>query len=114
MIEKRNSKLLVILSTSEREKALTGLMYVKNALEENWIEDMQVIFFGPIENLIVEDEEIKEYAETIADQTECIACKYLADRDEVSDDIGELGMDLDYVGSIISEYIKEGYIPMVW
>lgn len=114
MVEKRNSKLLIILSTSEREKALTGLMYAKNALKENWIDDIQVIFFGPIENLIIEDEEIKEYAEAIADQTECIACKFLADRDEISDDIEELGMELDYVGSIISEYIKEGYMPMVW
>ncbi len=114
MVEKRNSKLLIILSTSEREKALTGLMYAKNALKENWIDNIQVIFFGPIENLIIEDEEIKEYAEAIADQTECIACKFLADRDEISDDIEELGMELDYVGSIISEYIKEGYMPMVW
>ena len=114
MVEKRNSKLLIILSTSEREKALTGLMYAKNALKENWIDDIQVIFFGPIENLIIEDEEIKEYAEAIADQTECIACKFLADRDEISDDIEKLGMELDYVGSIISEYIKEGYMPMVW
>lgn len=114
MVEKRNSKLLIILSTSEREKALTGLMYAKNALKENWIDDIQVIFFGPIENLIIEDEEIKEYAEAIADQTECIACKFLADRDEISDDIEELGMELDYVGSIISEYIKAGYMPMVW
>lgn len=114
MVEEKNSKLLIILSTAEREKALTGLMYAKNALEQNWIEDIQVIFFGPIEDLMVEDEEIKEYAESIADQTECIACKYLSDRDEISEDIEELGMDVDYVGSIISDYIKEGYVPMVW
>ncbi len=114
MVEEVNSKLLIILSTAEREKALTGLMYAKNAIEQNWLDEIQVIFFGPIENLMIEDEEIKEYAESIADQTECIACKYLSDRDEISEDIEELGMDLDYVGSIISDYIKEGYVPMVW
>ncbi|MEF8832864.1 MAG: hypothetical protein V5A66_05020 [Candidatus Thermoplasmatota archaeon] len=114
MVEEADSKLLIILSTAEREKALTGLMYAKNAIEQNWIEDIQVIFFGPIENLMLEDEEVREYAEAIADQTECVACKYLSDRDEISEDIEELGMDLDYVGSIISDYIKEGYVPMVW
>ncbi len=114
MVEEANSKLLIVLSTGEREKALTGLMYAKNALEQDWIEEIQVIFFGPIENLMLEDEEIRGYAEAIADQTECIACKYLSDRDEITDEIEELGMDVDYVGSIISEYIKEGYMPMVW
>ena len=108
------SKLLVVLSTGEREKALTGLMYAKNAIEQGWIEDIQVIFFGPIEKLMLEDEEIKDYAEAIAEQTECVACKYLSDRDEISEDIKQLGMEVDYVGSIISDYIKEGYVPMVW
>ncbi|MFP4186158.1 MAG: hypothetical protein ACLFSM_08105 [Thermoplasmata archaeon] len=114
MVEEGNSKLLIVLSTGEREKALTGMMYAKNAIEQKWIEEIQVIFFGPIENLMVKDEEIREYAEAIADQTECIACKYLSDRDNISEDIEELGMDVDYVGSIISDYIREGYVPMVW
>ncbi|MFP4143440.1 MAG: hypothetical protein ACLFT7_08890 [Thermoplasmata archaeon] len=114
MVEEGNSKLLIVLSTGEREKALTGLMYAKNAIEQKWIEKIQVIFFGPIENLMVKDEEIREYAEAIAEQTECIACKYLSDRDNISEDIEELGMDVDYVGSIISDYIREGYVPMVW
>lgn len=114
MVEEANSKLLIVLSTGEREKALTGLMYAKNAIEQNWIEDIEVIFFGPIEKLILEDEEIMGYAEAIADQTECVACKYLSDRDDISEDIEDLGMDVDYVGSIISDYIKEGYTPMVW
>lgn len=108
------SKLLVVLSTGEREKALTGLMYAKNAIEQGWIEDIQVIFFGPIEKLMLEDEEIKDYAEAIAEQTECVACKYLSDRDEISEDIKQLGVEVDYVGRIISDYVKEGYVPMVW
>ncbi|MEF8833004.1 MAG: hypothetical protein V5A66_05760 [Candidatus Thermoplasmatota archaeon] len=114
MFDGTKGKVLIILSTGEKEKALTGLMYAKNAIEQNWLEEIQVIFFGPIENLMVEEEEIKEYAQSIADQTECVACKYLSDRDEISEDIEELGMDVDYVGSIISDYIKEGYTPMVW
>ena len=52
------SKILVIIATSDREKVLTALMYAKNTISQNWLDDVKVMFFGPSENLLVEDQEI--------------------------------------------------------
>lgn len=108
------SKVLVIIATGEKEKAITGLMYAKNAAKNNWLDDLKVVFFGPSEKLITEDKEIAEYALEIADLCETMACKYISDKEDISDEIKEKGVKIEYVGSIISDFIKEGYVPMVW
>ena len=60
-----SSKLLVIIATGENEKALTGLMYANRTLAEGWMDKVKVIFFGPSERLLVEDELIAKTAKEI-------------------------------------------------
>ena len=43
-----------------------------------------------------------------------LACKYISDRDKKSEQICKLGIKVEYVGKMISDYINEGYSPMVW
>jgi hypothetical protein len=43
-----------------------------------------------------------------------VACRFLADRDGQSDGLRELGVEVEYVGPLISGLIKDGYAPMVW
>ncbi len=108
------SKILVIISTAEKDKALTGIMYAVNAQKNKWIEDVKVIFFGPFENLICQDEEVVTAASRLLDYETPIACKFLSDRDGISEKLDELGFNVEYVGSIISDNIKEGYVPLVF
>jgi len=109
-----SSKLLVIIASGDRDKALTGLMYAENALKRGWLEDVKVFFFGPVEKLMVEDEEVSEAVKEVAALGECIACKAISDENEISEKVENLGVRVEYVGSIISGYIREGYAPMVW
>ena len=109
-----NAKVLVIISSGEKEKALTGLMYARNAKERGWMDEVKVIFFGPSENLLVQDEDIQDMAKQISQTETPVACKFLSDRDGISEKIEEIGVNVDYVGSIISNLIKEGYAPMVF
>jgi hypothetical protein len=109
-----SSKLLVIISTSENEKALTGLIYAHRSMSEGWIDKVKVIFFGPSERLLVEDEDIAQIAKEICAVEKPIACKFISDRDGISEKIEDLGLKVDYVGTIISDLIKEGYVPMVF
>jgi len=109
-----SSKLLVVIATKEREKALTGLMYARNAIANEWFEDVKVVFFGPSERLIVQDEEVAARASDIASEGKATACKFLSDRDEISEAIEKLGVKVEYVGKSVSRLIKDGYIPMVW
>ena len=108
------SKVMVIISTGEKNKALTGLMYAVNAQKNKWVEDLKVIFFGPFENLLCEDEGVAQAASRLLDYETPIACKFLSDRDGISEKLEKMGINVDYVGSLISGYIEEGYIPMVF
>jgi len=109
-----SDKALVIISTGEAEKALTGLMWSTNALRYGWMEDVRVVFFGPAQNLVLEDERVKEMAQGLAEAEKPIFCKFLSDRDGNSAQLEKLGMDVQYVGNIIADLIKNGYVPMVW
>ncbi len=108
------AKIVVIISTAEKNKALTAIMYAVNAQKNKWVDDIKVIFFGPFENLICEDEEVVRAASKLLDYQTPIACKFLSDRDGISSKLEELGVNVDYVGSLISGYIAEGYTPMVF
>jgi hypothetical protein len=109
-----SSKLLVIIATGDKKKALTGLMYARNALKRSWLEDVKIFFFGPSEKLITEDQDVSVEVKEMASMGECFACKAISDKEGFSGDIEKLGVKVEYVGSIISDYIKDGYIPMVW
>ena len=105
---------MVIIATGENEKALTGLMYASRSLSEGWLDDVKVIFFGPSERLLVEDDLIGQTAKEMAMKEKPIACKFISDRDGISEKIEGLGLKVDYVGTIISDFIKDGYVPMVF
>jgi len=109
-----NDKLLIIIATQDKEKALTALAYAHNTIKYNWLSDVKVIFFGPIENLIATDADIAKEVTAIAQMTGTTACKFLSDRDGISDEIAKLGITVDYVGTLIADHLKDGYVPMVW
>jgi len=50
----------------------------------------------------------------IAQMTGTTACKFLSDRDGISEEMAKLGIAVDYVGTLIADHLKNGYIPMVW
>lgn len=108
------SKLLFVIATGDREKALSGLMYARNAMKRGWLEDVKVVFFGPSERLTVEDEQVSSVVKDVAVLGESFACKAISDREGVSEELERLGVRVEYVGSIISDLIKDGYVPMVW
>jgi hypothetical protein len=109
-----SSKLLVIIATENKSKALTGLMYARAAIKNKWLESVKVVYFGPVEQLMVSDAEVANAAIEIASMGETFACKAISDREGISEKVDEMGIKVEYVGSIISDYIKQGYVPMVW
>ena len=108
-------KVLVIISTSDYRKACAGMMYALNATRNLWMEDVKVVFFGPAQDSITNNLELQELLKKY--HTEggiSSACKFIADRDEITSAIDAIGIKVEYVGCIISDFIKDGYMPMVW
>jgi hypothetical protein len=108
------NKLLIILSSRDKEKILSGLMYAYGILKFNWLDDVEIFFFGPSEKLLAEDEEVSGLAKQITNQKKITACKFIADNEGITDRLLKIGINVEFVGSIISALIREGYQPMVW
>ncbi|MEW6672053.1 MAG: hypothetical protein AB1427_10120 [Thermodesulfobacteriota bacterium] len=108
------AKVVVILSTGEKEKAITGMMFAVNSQKNKWLDEVKVIFFGPFEDLICRDPEVADFASQLLAYETPVACKRLSDTAGTSDRLKELGYQVAYVGTIISDLIKNGYVPMVF
>ncbi len=110
-----SNRIVVIISTAEVEKARTGMMYAVNAVLNKWMEDVKIIFFGPSQELLLEDIVLKDFLIQFNEAGgNATACKFIADRDENDARISSLGVNVDYVGSMISNLIKDGYVPLIW
>jgi hypothetical protein len=86
-----SSKLLIVIATGDREKALAGLMYARNTLRNKWLGDVKVVFFGPSEKLAACDGEVSSSMKDIVAMTNCFACKAISDHENVSEDLAKIG-----------------------
>lgn len=109
-----SSKLLVIISTGEREKATTGLMFALRTMGEGWMDQVKVFLLGPSEALMARDTELQNLASQMAEVEQPVACRFIAERDGIAAVLAECGLEIDYVGKRINDLIKEGYTPMVF
>lgn len=108
-------KIVVIISSAEPEVAQTGMMYAVNALNHGWMEDVKIFFFGPAQDLLTKDTELQRLLSEFQEYEEtAVACKFIADRDGSTDSTEALGVQVAYVGTLISDLIHRGYVPMVW
>ncbi len=110
-----SDKTVVIISTAEAEKARTGMMYAVNALKKGWMGDVKLIIFGPAEELLLTDSVMQDFLRQYQEEKkDVVACKFIADRDSTTAKIEILGVKVEFVGEMISDLVKDGYVPMVW
>lgn len=108
-------RVLVIIGTAERAKAQAGAMYAVNARKHGWLDDVKLVFFGPSEALLLEDEDLQELVrEYHRQEGQAVACRFIADREGMSADLAGLDVEVVYVGKLVSDLIRDGYVPMVW
>ena len=110
------TKLFVLLSSGDREVALeVGLVYPFHAADEKWLDEVKLIIFGPSEKLAAYDTEVQEMLKDLQGAgVEVIACKWCADRMEITDLLEKAGIKVVYVGPIISQMIKDGWASLTF
>ena len=110
-----SDKIIAIISSSDSEKARIGLAFAMNALKNDWLADVKIFVFGPAEALLSKDADIQGILkEVFLMECKVVACKAVADRYGISEEISALGVTVEYVGKMISDLTKDGYLPMVW
>ena len=116
-----SANILVIISSGDADKALTGMMYAYNAMNYGWMDKVKVVFFGPAQNLLATHDAMRDMAGRIVEAARAAdkdlaptACKFLSDRDDTSNAVASLGIHVEYVGQLISDFIKDGFTPLVF
>ena len=110
-----SDKLAVILASSDRKVLEMGLVYARNVVAQGWIEDMKLFFFGPSEVTFATDPDLHGLVKAIIEGgTVPRACKWRSDKYGVSDMLEEQGCIVEYIGSPVSQAIREDYTPMTW
>ena len=108
-------KILVVISTSDKEKALAGLMYATNAKRYGWAEDVKLVFFGPFEKYIANGDRdvIKLVNMAKKLNLDSIACKKIAEDGGFYEKL-KIHVETEYIGKYVSDLISKGYVPMIF
>ena len=111
-----SNKVFALISTADREVALeVGLVYPLNAAKKKWMDEVKVIFFGPSEKLAANDTEVQgKIKELLENGVEVLACKWCSDRMNITPLLENLGINVVYVGSIISQLLKDDWAQLTF
>ena len=110
------SKVFALVCSGDREVALeVGLVYPLNAAKKGWMDEVKVIFFGPSEKVAANDAEVQGRIKEILEAgVEVLACKWCADRMGITEKLEAAGIKVVYVGSVISDLLKEGWAQLTF
>ena len=105
-------KLVVLWTSGDRDVALKMVfMYTYNASTPRfgWWKDITLIVWGPSSKLLSEDKELQDYVKKMKKAgIRLEACKACADMYAVSEALTKLGVDVKYMGDVLTGYVKEG------
>ena len=111
-------KILVIVSSSDKGKAFTGLLWASRLKEKGLVSDVKVYLFGPAEKLVADgDEELRSMIRKLLGLgVEVLACHGVAEMGGYEGKLKEfMGEErVTHVGRLIVERIREGYVPLVF
>ena len=110
------TKVFVLLSSGDRQVALeVGLRYPLNAAKNQWVDEVKLIIFGPSEKIVAYDGEVQEVVKELQKTgIEVMACKWCADRMDITGRLEEAGIEVVPVGPIISQLIKDGWTALTF
>jgi hypothetical protein len=102
---------LLVWTSADREVALRMvLMYAQNAQLNGWMEEVQLLVWGPSQKLLCEDKELQERVQALkATGVEVFACKACADQLGLSDKLTSLGVKVMFTGTMLANAQKNGW-----
>ena len=108
--EKSADHLLIIWTSGDPDVAHKMVfMYAYNAQKNGWWDQVTLLVWGPSAKLSSEDKDIRESLKNMKEQgVELLACKACADQYGVSPKLEELGIEVKYTGTYLTDFIKSG------
>ncbi len=112
----KGSKLLVVLTSGDREVALKMVfMYTYNAKKNGWWDEVQLLVWGPSSRIIPGDDEMKEALKNMKEVgVQLTACKACANSYGVSEALEKLGITVKYMGKPLTEMLKSEWTTITF
>jgi len=103
-------RLVILWTSGDREVALKMVfLYTLNSKLRGWWKDVTFIVWGPSALLLSHDGTLQDYITEMSEAGITLeACKKCTDLYDVSGKLEEMGIDVKYIGKILTDYIKEG------
>lgn len=110
------TKLAIVWSSADREVAISNtFMYARNSLKNAWWEKVCLIVWGPSAKLLVQDDELQQLIqELLREGVEVMACKRCSDMFGVSRQLEAIGINVQYVGAVLTKMLKEGWACLTY
>ena len=108
--EKAADHLLIVWTSGDADVAHKMVfMYAFNAQKNGWWDQVTLLVWGPSAKLSSEDKDIQASLKRMQDQgVELLACKGCADQYGVSPKLEDLGIEVKYTGTYLTDFIKSG------
>lgn len=85
-------------------------MYTLNAKLNQWWQTVRLVIWGPTAKLAAENATMQEHIRELLDAgVEVWACKACADRYGTSNRLEELGINVLYMGTPLTDMLKQGW-----
>jgi hypothetical protein len=103
--------LVFVWTSGDREVAKKMVfMYSKNSRLKGWWGRVRLVVWGPSAQLLAVDQELQEELEDLqAAGVELQACKACADLYGVTTKLMALGIEVIYMGALLTEMLKTGW-----
>jgi len=112
------NKLLVIITAGENEiyKFRSAVSISMNIKKKSYMDDVKVVFFGPSEKLLASDnaEILNLFKDLKNTGIEIFACKNVSDNFSITPKLIDLGLNVTLIGKIVTDLLKDGYIPLTF
>lgn len=101
-------KLNILWTTTDKDTIFNMLtMYASNAKKRGWWKEVNIIIWGASAKLIANDGQVQtEIRELLHHGVKIEACKACSDNLGVSDALAKLGIEVRYMGELLTEYLK--------
>jgi hypothetical protein len=107
----KNIVVMINSGKDQKPKILTGLTLALVGKQKHLFDDIQVIFFGPSEQLIAEkDPDIMNMLNQMVELEKVYACQLVGDSMKITDQLkGVKGLNVVLVGPLIADLVSKGY-----
>jgi hypothetical protein len=84
------------------------LMYANGAKRQGWFDEVRLVVWGPSQQLVVADRDIREYIERLVEAGVVVeACQACADSYGIADSLRAIpGVEVKYMGEPLSDFLK--------